>query len=238
MELPSEAETDAFFTEVGRALNNFSSIEQGLERLFCAITDVNPTIGFAAMASIISFEARLVMCENIPKVGPLKEPLASLWPKIFARMREQLKKRNELAHFALVTLTIGENKLGLRLVPYHSWGKTTLSRGAQPNLGLAEIKQRAADFHEIAGVLQWLTQKVMEQRGRAWLPSEFHMPDPPLIQRLRSALQDSQTGAEPEQPPKPSRASSAERRDAAVWRSELRIVRVRLVRILALRGYA
>ena len=47
MREPRVGEREAYFTAIGRALNNFSRIEHELEALFCALGDINPTVGHA-----------------------------------------------------------------------------------------------------------------------------------------------------------------------------------------------
>lgn len=199
MEPPPKSVEDEILTEVGRALNNFSKVEQALEGVFCALADIPHIVGPVIMASIVSLEARLKVCDNTTKVGPLPPELDGIWKQLSALVFKQHKKRHDLAHFRTITRTVGTGKPIFGIEPYGSFGRMVSQETPGKFLTIDQVKERGEAFMDTAVALAWFDAQVSDFRGHHWPPVESRPPEPRLVQVLREKAAQSQK-AQSEQP--------------------------------------
>jgi hypothetical protein len=175
-----KAQQYALLAEVGRAITNFSQIESALADVFCALAGLDKFRSEVIMASIVSFEARIQVCNNLVSLHPLEGGLAPIWPKLFKKLSKALAKRNQLAHSTPVFVNDG-----VALAPYLSAGNLWLGRPSA-NLTVEEIVQRGNSFIELMAALHWLANTIDHQRNHR---TDFRLPIPSLIQEIQNSFE-------------------------------------------------
>lgn len=90
-------------TRVGQALHSWSTVELELAWLFTIITEIpDRRISQVAFAAIVSFDARVQMCNSIMPLVTMNDVHRRYWTWLYNRLTKKVKKRNELAHFTIV----------------------------------------------------------------------------------------------------------------------------------------
>ena len=184
-EIP-ESEFEPLLTEVGRALHNFTQIELAVARLYGALSRDNGVQTEVVMASIVSFRTRLQVCQSVLLLYPLSPELRAIWGKLSKRLAEELSKRNELAHFSLSTIKVGEAPPYPAVVPYFSHGTFLLTGMREKkhfNLKLEQIKERGETFKQVAEAVWWFQGQIEPKDG---LLRQFQPPMNDLIRELQS----------------------------------------------------
>lgn len=195
-----EEEHKAILMTVGYALSRFSRIENWLSILFAEVSTIkSEQMAHVIMSSIVSVDARLLVCHNtMLRSGVLKRHI-NLWTPLYNAISRAAKKRNELAHFSVTMLTY-RGKPSVMLDPYGSPGK--FFQGKHNYLSLAEVTERAKHFDDLGDVIQWLSHDVAAWKGKR---PKVHEPMPDLARQL---LQGQKTNDQKNAKKKPPRRSS------------------------------
>lgn len=158
-----DKDVSAIYYAVGRALNAWTEVEKELEPLFSVLSGADDLAGQITMASILSFKARIQVCNNlIPGLFPTPD-LKARWTNLFNRMARKMDRRNELAHFSVVAMNlVDEGKIRASLVPYYSPGGASIQfqRNADNYFGpylegltAKQIREREVVFRKLASDL-------------------------------------------------------------------------------------
>jgi hypothetical protein len=93
----------AFFEAVGRAFGLWQHVEMQLFRVYARlIRPENAEVASAAFYSVVNFNTRLGMTNAAAHVALARSAALSVWNPLHNRAGRQAKRRNELAHFAVV----------------------------------------------------------------------------------------------------------------------------------------
>ncbi len=93
----------AFFEAVGRAFGVWQHVEMQLFRVYARlIRPENAEVASAAFYSVVNFNTRLGMTNAAAHVALAGNAALSVWSALHNRAGRQAKRRNELAHFAVV----------------------------------------------------------------------------------------------------------------------------------------
>lgn len=178
-------------TRVGQALHSWSTVELELAWLFTIITEIpDRRISQVAFAAIVSFDARVQMCNSIMPLVTMNDVHRRYWTWLYNRLTKKVKKRNELAHF---TIVIWENETGaqsVRLVPYYSEG----SQIFQQNNGLSidQIEERDQSFTTLQSHLAWLRAEMEVLKGLLLINP---LPIPDRVHELRNEVSPKPSSA-------------------------------------------
>ena len=92
-----------FFEAVGRAFGVWQHVEMQLFRVYARlIRPENAEVASAAFYSVVNFNTRLGMTNAAAHVALAGNAALSVWNALHNRAGRQAKRRNELAHFAVV----------------------------------------------------------------------------------------------------------------------------------------
>jgi hypothetical protein len=93
----------AFFEVVGRAFGLWQHVEMQLFRVYARlIRPENAEVASAAFHSVVNFNTRLGMTNAAAQVALVGSVALSVWSPLHNRAGRRAKRRNELAHFAVV----------------------------------------------------------------------------------------------------------------------------------------
>jgi hypothetical protein len=167
---------------VGYALSSWTGLENNLTLLFQTIAQMKEEQkALVVMASIVSFDARhKVVCELMDAWDWDGLDL-KMWHTLANRIQRQQKRRNELAHFQLVSFGGAKPEdCHMALVPYFTQAKAY--SGITKRLFAADIWERNERFRELAASVSWFTRSAkLSPRQRQASPE----PDTGLIPELR-----------------------------------------------------
>jgi hypothetical protein len=180
----SSPELDA---AVGRCILDWAKVEFELSMIFAGVLgSTSLDVGLAAFSAIRSFESRLSMVHSAieafyTRYNRLSDQPYSDWAMLRKYTIKQSERRNQVAHATSVKADDAEPALE----PYFNLAltKTTIT--------VTELRDRAADFHNLAMCLQWF------KRQRTMHPPfsyEGHEPVPDLLLRLRTQRDAKQRG--------------------------------------------
>jgi hypothetical protein len=171
---------DHLLQAVGKALHNWSLVEIQLATLFAHLSDIpDQKKAHAAFSAILSFEARLAVCDRLMLLEEVDELHLEMWAKMFARLSKFYKKRHELAHFSLHHTHKDEPVIS----PFYTWEKFMFDKVRE--LTFEQINERAEKFLGLHMALFWFHSLAFRRRVR---PTISHEPDragPPLVFQLR-----------------------------------------------------
>jgi len=109
-------EADQYFLWVGRALSHWSLVEQALSRIYAACLG-DQEAAHSAYWSVLSMDARLNMTDAAFRTRFRKKgDLLKKWNPIKEKIGRKNRKRNDIAHGAVVTLHSKDGSL-TKLVP-------------------------------------------------------------------------------------------------------------------------
>ncbi len=101
MDLPEQERV--FFEALGRAFGQWQHVEMQLFRVYARlIRPANAEVASAAFHSVINFNTRLGMTNAAAHLAVAGSAMLSTWNPLYNRAGRQAKRRNELAHFAVV----------------------------------------------------------------------------------------------------------------------------------------
>lgn len=186
---------DAILRAVGGALSNWSLVELDLATLFANLSKApRAHIIFGA---IISFEARLAVCDKLVAADIPDELDRELWVKLSGRLSKYYKKRHELAHFSVSV----DDKEGWVIKPFLTTDKIFTDRTT--SLTLAQIKERSAKFLDLHSAVGWFATYAVLQRVGKQERRIKALQEPPLVAQLRAlAIQSLEERKAREQKPK------------------------------------
>jgi hypothetical protein len=172
---------DSVLRSVGAALHNWSLVELQLSSLFATISNtMEQSRAHALFAAILSFDARLAVCDRLMRFETLSELDREMWVKMSARISKYYKKRHELAHFTLdYTTNVA------RISPFYTQDKFISE--TERYLTEDEIRSRSNKFVEIHMAVGWFNTQAFlrRQSGARKLPPEPSPEEPILVPRLR-----------------------------------------------------
>ena len=193
--------TNELMLAVATALDAWSRIEFTLEGIFVLASGMDGERGCIVMASIVALEARLQVCNNLIRTGPLPDNLKLFYSRFYNKTRKEMKKRNELAHFTIIT-SGGLIPKEAKLLPYFSLGRIALQVTDDvvnlTELNTANIKERAERFADIGAALRWLHGQMLVEQGKS---QENRAPVNDLVQHFLRP--DDQNPKENEPQPQP-----------------------------------
>jgi hypothetical protein len=170
--LPYRKEREPFYAAVGEALQAWSSVEHELERLFVTLLKTNTKLGRIVMASIISFRARVLVCNNLVIALAPSETIRERWINIYNRLLRKYEKRSELAHFAVTSISDadGENERH-RLIPYFTFGNLDILSARKQRwpdgLTVEQIQERTDGFVKLLFDLDSFNRDFVADRRKA-----------------------------------------------------------------------
>ena len=126
-----------------------------------------------AINSIIGFDARMDMADNLIELSNVKKMNKLLWEKFSRRMRKKYKTRHKIAHFIFTEI---EDK-PLMITPFAA----SVFDDNEKRLCINDIKARKRDYHEIYDNLVWFRRDIEKEKGRLQVNLE---PMPELIKRF------------------------------------------------------
>jgi hypothetical protein len=164
--IPAYPEHSEFAQAVGEALHQWSMVELELATLFERVSGIpNRDAAQAAMAAIVSFNARVQVCQAVLAFWELSEDERSAWSALVKRMTNMLKKRNALAHFTILAMETEDGKQIWQLFPYFSLGQLATNNLKQDHimdgLSLQEIRSRGVNFHLLGNALADFSGKLL-----------------------------------------------------------------------------
>jgi hypothetical protein len=193
-----ELPTGTLLKAVGAALHNWSTVEIQLSTLFAALSDIpDQKKAHALFAAILSFEARLAVCDRLMELESLDELHGLMWTKMSARLSKFYKKRHEVAHFTIGY--VGDEEV---INPFYTQEKWIF--GKVRHLTVAQIRERSEKFIQLHMAVGWFANCAFKRRANFPL-EKAHALDaggPPLaLQLLLSATQTLEERQQQQQPP-------------------------------------
>jgi len=193
------AEAEAFYTQVGRALQEWSQVEDYLFQIFCEVCGIRDGVKAAAVfGSIVAFDARLRVVDTLMRLELKGTEHLPVWSRLAARLAKFYKKRHELAHFSVMTkktgMPDGTQKVRVEFQPFYSMASAMTGRNK--TLSSSEIELRIRHFEELREAV-WYFATVFIQKRTPQLG--FRLREPDLIRQLRTL--DAQTPEAPAPPP-------------------------------------
>ena len=181
----TDPDYDTVLRAVGAALHNWSLIELQLSNLFSVISDPrDQRKAHAVFAAVLSFDARLAICDRLMDLEEADELEKEMWTKLSARISKYYRKRHELAHF---TLNHGAQSPAIQ--PFYTVEKWAFDKVRY--LSEEEIRERSRKFIELAQALPWFGAQAFQRRGPSQQPLEPKPEEPPLVPRLRELATQS-----------------------------------------------
>lgn len=193
---------NALAEAVGQTLDRWSLIELETATTFQLISGIpNPTVAQAAMAAIISFEARLQVCAAIFRLSDKPAWLKAYWTNLQGRLIKKSKLRNTVAHFSIVKMTFDDGREEWKVVPYFSVGHLATAGVAKGTINTHSVQSMAELrelFSKLVDELKWLNFEVAPNRERRGANPK---PEPDQVQRIR--MEAAQTHEGKQAPPQP-----------------------------------
>lgn len=178
-------------------------VELELAKLFEVTSGMpNAKAAQAAMAAVVSFKARVAICNAILSFFTLNDLLRKSWTKIVSTMFTKVEHRNQLAHFTIIVAEAENGDAIWQLMPYFSLGKLATKElqgdGVIEGLSLNQIRARAIEFGLLAHALAWFTCEMQVLLGKLRAnPKQV----PGLVLQVQNP--NAQTGAKTKRPPRP-----------------------------------
>ena len=246
---------------VANATLAWSAVENAMVQLLTAVLNRdNMGIPAAMYFALSGIESRLTMVSDgfmellfelkrqeleIKPEKPYVDRLGGLWRKMIKGLRELKQTRNHIAHGQIV----GVDTIEFAPNSYFSFPRLTSpafnfsrfrearEKGMSPGMSAKEIQDHSTAVEHASNVVQEFEDcvRLIHAGDTEALLEKL----PQLEAELRrQGGQDSQTSAkQPSQlRPSPVKLSQAERRDAVMYRADLKTVRSRLIWLLAFRG--
>lgn len=146
---------DALALAAGKALDCWSQIEMAIADLFQKLSKMpDPKAAQAVMAAVVSFEARLTVCQALLQTGRYPEEILAKWKKLRKKLREASTERNGVAHFSIARLTPTGGAPYWALIPFFSIGQ----------LAQSESTHGTMDTHSAASITD-MTKKFLELKN-------------------------------------------------------------------------
>lgn len=185
------------------ALQRWTRVETHLSILFSHISGIKQAeSAHIILASIISFETRLSVCNAAMNLIKTNKRQRTIWSWLYNRMTKAYKKRHELAHFSVRRMANGK---GIKLIPFFSPGRFIAGKG--DGLNVDQIQERSINFYELGDDLRWFhfeIERHLRKRGARKLST----PD-----RVRQHLAEvAQTRAEKQPQPRSKRGKIRKKR--------------------------
>jgi hypothetical protein len=188
------AKAHAIEAAVGKALASWSGVEIQLANLFCEVSGIpDHRRGQIIMASIINFDARIQVCHEMMRLFGWEARDLKVWDKLFARIQKLQKRRNDVAHFAIIMGNVGGKQVDVCLAPYFSLGNEF--RGKVTQLSAAQILERAASFRELDQAVRWYAHLAFTRRKPGLVTPA---PTPDLVLRLQELVEQTPEGSAPQ----------------------------------------
>jgi hypothetical protein len=152
-----------FYFNLGIAIAHWQQVELALTQLFVILIQAEGGAASAALNSVQSFRTRVQMVRAAAAVR-LKAPLLDECMKICERLEDKARKRNQLAHYMVMT-DIREQD-GRLLADYYlspsffDGAKRWRHGNSPPKLSANDFKSRTASFDKISGELWEFSEKV------------------------------------------------------------------------------
>lgn len=166
---------DELAIAIGHALSAWTSVEMALADLFEQVSGLPTVKAHILMASIVSFDARMAVCNALMNDSDDFRDVLPLWHKVGERILKGYKSRHQIAHFSFLG-----NEQGVSISPYFSIGNAFL--GKTKNLGVAEISHKRERFDELKTAVYWfvMRHKTRNMQTKIELKSD-------LIRRLQNS---------------------------------------------------
>ena len=177
---------------VGQSLQAWSTVETRLGIMFHIVTDVPSDMAHAIMATIVSFKARIQVCNAAFRFVDMSDIHRAFWNSLYNRLSKQYDRRNELAHFSIIQDGQKNGRLLWWVVPYFSIG--SLPDCMDKRLSAADIRLRIALFNKLANEIMWLDYEMIVRRGRL---AANPLPIPDRVQELSAQAAQTPKGTQP-----------------------------------------
>lgn len=142
------SEREAIYHAVGKALDAWTKVEIAIEPLFACLSDADELKAKIAMASIVSFQARLDVCNSLVAQSHASRELRLKWHAITKRMSKKYKRRNEIAHFSVIDWRNADTgAITTCLIPYWTSGSFIKKHAQQFEKVMLSANKAEADQH-------------------------------------------------------------------------------------------
>lgn len=160
-------------------------VELALSNLFAQISNSqDQNRAHALFAAILSFDARLAVCDRLMGLETLSDLDREMWAKMSARLSKYYRKRHELAHF-----TIEPTEKAPRISPFYTYDK--FIHETERYLTEADIRVRSEKFVELHMALGWFATEAFVRRSKMKSIQSRENEEPPLVPRLRELAAQS-----------------------------------------------
>jgi hypothetical protein len=185
------SESDKVAMAVGHAITTWALVEHYVTIIFAAHSGLSNDRALIVMEGIVSFDARLKCCSSIVLKFAEFDPLQlRTWSLLVAAASDEYRCRNKIAHSGfLYEAKTGNKSLSERrgqLIAYYTPLKA--HDGAKHELSETWIKNKTADFMELARCFQWV-----------WLNSSSDQrsapPKPDLLRQFQEKAAQKIAGA-------------------------------------------
>ena len=194
-----EAKRDQLALAAGKVLAEWSMVEAAVSFLFASLLDQTDVpvkdgivvwedeepsrrMGHTIISAIIGFPARVDVLSAVFDECDCEPELKSIWPGMAARLKKKYRSRHEAAHFVI---TNHEQEDG-NWIPYLTPFASSIGSYSDKTLTVHDLHAKIDSFYELRLGLTWIMHEVEVARGRKKEPP---LPVPPLIQRVRRALE-------------------------------------------------
>ena len=190
--------TDDIMLAVANALDAWSRIEFALEGIFIAVSGMDHDRGSVVMASIVALEARLAVCNNLIERSAFSGSSKLFWGRFYNKVRKEMKKRNELAHFTIIRPgSLGPSEA--KLLPYFTMGRVAMANGGNLiELNTADITARGERFAGLAAALRWFFGQLNDELGK---PLASRAPATDLVRHFLRPVDPTPIENAPQPPP-------------------------------------
>lgn len=177
----SSEDVDLASVAIGHALAGWSTVEIGLARLFCIMSDIpKMDTALAVVDTIVSFEIRLQVCNSLMRIEAASELEKCMWEKFSAKLMKLYKRRHRIAHFSFVRRS---DKLGdFRGYIGPFFNNSAIVSEDVELLGVPEIEELDKRFMQARVTTHWFLGEAAKRRGVSDL---LIRPEPEQVQNLR-----------------------------------------------------
>lgn len=175
---------DDLAKSVGYALSAWATIEASLAGLFVVVAEIPNTMKADAICdATISFNARLDMCHALMAREGLEESEQKHWNDVKKALNKQYTKRNQLAHFVIVTTGVSPEPMETFVAPFFS---TRRYFGKKLDLlSVSQIEETRKMFLGLNEAVVWFTKMAFFRKG---LLGDTPPSQPSILHNLSSAV--------------------------------------------------
>lgn len=178
---PLEEEYEKVYTELGRAITKWQSVEAELARTFTSATAGGNYASNVAFHTILSFDSKLTMTTAVITFVYRDDPqLHEEWNNLRNRLARRNDKRNRLAHFAISCSSENSSGHRVHLRPNVADMRAAFRwKGEPPKIFQSDLVTIGMSFDEVASALKhfrerWFGDKTAQIRQKNSMRKAVH----------------------------------------------------------------